>query len=156
MAGPFRALGGGSFHYQVGYIEGNGYAAFVPAAGLLVWAVAAAYLSVALRRGRGLWIVAAGDAVMAINIVATVLTVARAGGLNGFTIQGGEFFTTSGAVLVSGLLIMCFAVPFAGSAVWAMRRARGPGSSLPDPGPTPEREANNTSPGSGALMCCAS
>ena len=62
---------------------------------------------------------AAGDALMALNVVAVVL--ANRSGLTAGQIQAGEDFTITGAQLVPAILI-ALATPLVPSSVWAFRR----------------------------------
>lgn len=118
VLGPWRALfGQPDFHYEVGYVEGTGRGAFVPSLVLLAWALWSAWLPVIKERGRWILLGAVGDALMTVNVVATVLTSDLTAG----RIQAGDYFTIAGAELVSALLVV-FATPLVASSVWAFRR----------------------------------
>lgn len=120
VLGPWRALfNDRNFHYQVGYVEGTGLGAFVPALLLLAWAVASAWLAVAGTRGRSMLVGAIGDALMVLNIGVGLL--ANRTELATARIQAGEYFTITGTELVAAILI-AFATPLVASSVWAFRR----------------------------------
>ena len=118
--GPWRAVfGEPSFHYQVGYLEGTGVGALVPATVLLAWALGAAWFAVAKERGRWMLFGATGDALMAVNIGVTV--VANRSALTTGRIQAGEYFTITGGELVAAILV-ALVTPLVASSVWAFRR----------------------------------
>jgi hypothetical protein len=95
-------------------------AATLPSVLLLTWALTSAFLLASGARGRGLWIVAAGDALFALNQLADL---ARSGVRGGNDIQLGEHLTITGfqALLVMGILFV--GGPAIG-AWWSGRRAR--------------------------------
>ena len=132
VLGPLRAATfDPRFNYQIGFIHAQGAVAFVPSVTVLMWALASAWISVANARGRWMLFPAVGDLLMALNLVAFILSQ-RAEQVR-IKIQGGDFVTITGALLVTGIIVMCIAMPLVATSVWAFRRSgRNPASgSLP-------------------------
>jgi hypothetical protein len=104
--------------FGLGVLHFEKRAATLPAALLLTWALASAWLLVSRRRGRTLWVVAVGDVLFALN---QLLGVIRPGSSN--DIQFGEYLTIRGfqALLIMGILLV--GGP-AFSAWWAGTKAR--------------------------------
>jgi len=101
-----------------GILRFEGRSAVIPAAVVLIWALACAYLAVGKGAGRAMWWVAAFDLLMAANLAAGILS---AGDDN--TIQFGEHFTVpANAGLV--LMLLFFVLGPAVSGIWSVRRAR--------------------------------
>jgi hypothetical protein len=116
---PFRSFLDPAYPgFRLGLLHFEHRAATLPTALLLVWALASAFMLAGGARGPRLWIVAAGDALFAVN---QVFDLARSG--SGSDIQFGEHLTITG---FQALLIM--AVLFVGGpalgAWWSGRRAR--------------------------------
>jgi hypothetical protein len=120
--------------FGVGFIQFNGQAAAFPAALLLGWALATAYIAVS--KGKRSWMVAigAGDIFLALNMGGS-LALDNA---NDWTFQLGEYLTISG---VPGLAILLFFFtgPFVASAIWALSEG-GKGGMMP----REQRTAGNT------------
>lgn len=100
-----------------GILRFEGRSAVIPAAVVLIWALACAYLAVGKGAGRAMWWVAAFDLLMAANLAVGILS---AGGDN--TIQFGEHLTIpANAGLV--LMLLFFTLGPAVSGIWSVRRA---------------------------------
>jgi hypothetical protein len=115
---PFRSLVDPAYPgFRLGLLEFEHRAATLPTLLLLLWALSAAFILASRARGWKLWVVAGGDALFAVNMLADLV---RSG--SGSDIQFGEHLTISG---FQALLIM--AVLFVGgpafSAWWSGRRA---------------------------------
>jgi hypothetical protein len=105
--------------YALGLLRFEGQSAVLPSILVLTWALGAAWLAVSRpTRWRAAWI-AAGDLFWLVNF-SLYAYVGRAD-LARFRIQGGEFFTLEGPVVVAlvGALVL---LPFAASMIWAARR----------------------------------
>jgi hypothetical protein len=127
---PFRAvLDPNYMNYQLGFVQFKGRAAAFPAALVLSWALAAAWVAVAKARGRWMTIIAVGDILFALSVGGAIVV----GGPQEWKFQLGESLTITG---VAGLLVLLFlfTVPFVISGVWAVRRAGSGGTA----GPLPE------------------
>jgi hypothetical protein len=124
---PVRSLlDPGYTGYGVGVFHFEGRAASLPAALVLAWALAAAWVTVGKAGGRWMRLVMVGDILFAASIsVSTLLDDPR-----NWTFQLGEHFTAAGA---SGLLILLclFTLPFIASAIWAAGRTRSGGAAPP-------------------------
>jgi hypothetical protein len=101
----------------VGLLHFEKRAATLPASVLFLWALGSALILASGSRGRKLWLVAAGDALFALNML---LDLARSGG--GGQIQFGEHFTIGGAVAIAIMAILFVGGPALG-AWWSGRRA---------------------------------
>jgi hypothetical protein len=115
---PFRSFLDPAYPgFRLGLLHFEHRAATLPTLLLLLWALSAAFILASCARGWELWVVAAGDALFAVN---QLIDLARSG--SGGDIQFGEHLTISG---FQALLIM--AVLFVGgpavSAWWSGRRA---------------------------------
>ena len=108
--------------FGVGLLHFEKRAATLPASLLFLWALASALILASGSRGRKLWIVAAGDALFALNMLGDL---ARSGG--GGDIQFGEHFTISGAMALAIMAVLFVGGP-ALSACWSGRRALQPAS----------------------------
>lgn len=130
-AAPFRSLFDPNYiGYQLGLMRFEGLWAVLPATLFLVWALSCAWIAVAHGRGRWMKLIAVGDFLFALNLGGGFLLDLVRGDLATSKIQGGEFFTLTGAV--AGLIpLLLFALPFAASAVWATRRAHSGGTMPP-------------------------
>jgi hypothetical protein len=104
----------------LGFLRFGGRAATLPAALLLAWSLASAWLAAAGARGRWLTPVLVGDLFCAINFGGATLCEGRA---DDWKIQLGEKGALTG-LPAALLLLALFTLPFAASAVWAARRAR--------------------------------
>ncbi|HYK19484.1 MAG TPA: hypothetical protein VEV42_02040 [Pyrinomonadaceae bacterium] len=145
VAAPIRSLlDPGYMGYQIGFIRFEGLAASLPAALILAWGLAAAWITVARGRGRWMMLVAVGDILFALNLGASILLDLLRGNFADTKIQGGEYFTISGSVAAS-IILFVVVLPFVASALWAIRRARSGGSAPPlaqerqDSHPNPEK-----------------
>ena len=117
---PIRALLDPHYAgYAVGTIGFEGRAVALPAALILGWALAAAWVSVGKGSGRWMTLVAVGDILFALSIGASILL----SGPQGWKFQLGEHFSVTG---VTGLFVLLcfFTLPFVISALWAVKRAR--------------------------------
>jgi hypothetical protein len=117
---PFRSFLDPAYPgFGLGLLRFEHRAATLPTALLLAWALTSAFLLARGAQGRSLWIVAAGDALFALNQLADL---ARSSG-GGNDIQLGEHLTISGfqALLIMGILFV--GGPAIG-AWWSGRRAR--------------------------------
>jgi hypothetical protein len=115
---PFRSfIDPGYPGFRLGILHFEHRAATLPTALLLLWALGSALILASGGRGRKLWVVAAGDALFAVN---QLLSLFQQGDRN--DIQFGEHLTIGG---LQALLIM--AALFVGgpavSAWWSGRRA---------------------------------
>ena len=111
--------------YGLGVLHFEKRAVALPAALVLGWALAAAWIAVGKGRGRWMRLVMVGDLFFALSMgVALILDDAQ-----NWKFQLGEHFTATGA---AGLLILLgfFTLPFAASAIWAAMRAQT-GSAAP-------------------------
>lgn len=105
--------------YGLGVLHFEKRAVAFPAAVILSWALASAWLTVGKARGRWMKVVMVGDLFMALSMsVALVLDDSQ-----NWKFQLGENFTASG---VAGLLILLclFTFPFIASAIWAAKNTR--------------------------------
>jgi len=112
--------------YGLGVIHFEKRAVALPAALILGWALAAAWIAVGKGRGRWMRLVMVGDLFFALSMgVSILLDDSR-----NWRFQLGEHFTATG---VAGLLILLcfFTLPFIASAIWAARRTRAGGTTPP-------------------------
>ena len=112
--------------YGLGVIQFEKRAAALPAAIVLGWALAAAWVAVGKGRGRWMRLVMVGDLFFALSMgVSIVLDRSQ-----DWRFQLGEHFTATG---VTGLLILLsfFTLPFIASAIWAAGRTRAGGPAPP-------------------------
>ena len=131
VAAPIRSLlDPGYMGYQIGFVRFEGPAASLPAALILAWGLAAAWITVARGRGRWMILVAVGDILFALNLGGSLLLVLLRGDFAGMKIQGGEYFTISGGVAMS-IILFVVVLPFVASAIWAARRAQSGGTAPP-------------------------
>jgi hypothetical protein len=126
----------------LGFLRFAGRAATLPAALLLAWSLASAWLAAAGARGRRLTLVLAFDLFNAVNIGVSTLVEGRA---DDWKIQLGEKGSLTG-LPAAFLMLALFTLPFAASAVWAAGRAR-----TPPPPQTPARagDGDDTEGGGG-------
>jgi hypothetical protein len=119
---PFRAvIESQQFAYAIGFIRFEGLAAALPAALVLAWALASAWIAVSRGAGRWMAVIAGGDGLMALNLGVYLAVMTVQGGLVEGRMQAGEFSTLTDPVTVALVLMLVLAVPFAGSALWAAR-----------------------------------
>ena len=112
--------------YGLGVIQFEKRAVALPAAVVLGWALAAAWVAVGKGRGRWMRLVMVGDLFFALSMgVSIVLDRSQ-----DWRFQLGEHFTATG---VTGLLILLsfFTLPFIASAIWAAGRTRAGGPAPP-------------------------
>jgi hypothetical protein len=112
--------------YGLGMLHFEKRAVALPAAVILGWALASAWIAVGKGRGRWMKVVMVGDLFMALSMsVSLVLDDSE-----NWKFQLGEHFTADG---VAGLLILLclFTLPFIASAIWAGRRTRTDGTKPP-------------------------
>lgn len=100
-----------------GVLRFEGRSAAVPAAIVLVWALASAYLAVGKGTGRAMWWVATFDLLMAANLAAGIL-----GSGSDNTIQFGEHLVISSTAGLAIMLLLFVLGPIA-SGIWSVRRA---------------------------------
>ena len=124
--------------YGLGVLHFEKRAVVFPAAVILSWALASAWLAVGKGRGRWMRVVMIGDLFMALNMTVALIF----DNSQDWTFQLGEYFTAEG---VSGLLILLclFTLPFVASAIWAARRTRIGGTTPPSL-PSGEEERVNS------------
>ena len=132
--------------YGLGVLHFEKYAVAFPAAVILSWALASAWLAVGKGMGRWMRLVMVGDLFVALSMsVSLVLDDSQ-----NWKFQLGEHFTAVGVV---GLLILLclFTLPFIGSAIWAAKRTRTDGTTPPsrqrkeEAQKDSERDGTNTS-----------
>ncbi len=112
--------------YGLGVLHFEKRAVALPAALILGWALAAAWIAVGKGRGRWLRLVMVGDLFFALGMgVAILLDDSQ-----NWKFQLGEQFTATG---VAGLLVLLcfFTLPFVASAIWAASRTRTDGTAPP-------------------------
>lgn len=109
--------------YGLGVLHFEKRAVVLPAALILSWALAAAWVSVGKTRGRWMRLVMIGDLFVASSMALSILLDDS----QNWKFQLGEHFTANGVV---GLLILLgfFTLPFVASALWAASRTRGTGT----------------------------
>src|SRR5829696_6650037 len=112
--------------YGLGVIHFEKRAVVLPAALVLGWALAAAWVAVGKGVGRWMRLVVAGDLFFALGLGLSILL----DGPRDWKFQLGEHFTATG---VAGLLILLcfFTLPFIASAIWAAGRTRAGGKTPP-------------------------
>jgi hypothetical protein len=122
--------------YGLGVIHFEKRAVALPAALILGWALAAAWVAIGRGRGRWMRIVMVGDLFVALSIGVSILL----DGSQNWKFQLGEHFTANG---VAGLLmLLCFfTLPFIASAIWAARRTQPGGTAPPLASNTREERA---------------
>ena len=112
--------------YGLGVLHFEKRAVAFPAAVILIWALASAWLAVGKGKGHWMRLVMVGDLFVALSIS---LSLALDDSQN-WTFQLGEHFTAAG---VAGLLILIclFTLPFIASAIWAATSTRTDGPKPP-------------------------
>ena len=112
--------------YGLGFIHLEKRAVVIPAALILGWALAAAWIAVGKGKGRWMKLVMIGDLFFALSMGLSILLDDS----QNWKFQLGENFTATG---VWGLLILLgfFTLPFIASALWAARRTRTGGTPPP-------------------------
>ena len=112
--------------YGLGVIHLEKRAVALPAALILGWALAAAWIAVGKGRGGWMRLVMAGDLFFASSMGASILLDDSPN----WKFQLGEHFTATG---VAGLLILLglFTLPFIASAIWAAGRTQAGGTAPP-------------------------
>ena len=117
--------------YGLGVLHFEKRAVALPAALVLGWALASAWVAVGQGRGRWLRMVMVGDLFFALSIGLSFLL----GDSRDWKFQLGEYFTADG---VAGLFILLclFTLPFVACAVWAAGRTRARGAAPPAASPT--------------------
>ena len=112
--------------YGLGIIHLEKRAVALPAALVLGWALAAAWVAVGKGRGRWMRLVMVGDLFFALSMGVSILLDDP----RNWKFQLGEHFTASGS---AGLLILLgfFTLPFIASAIWAASRTRAGGTPPP-------------------------
>jgi hypothetical protein len=112
--------------YGLGVIHFEKRAVVLPAALILGWALAAAWVAVGKGRGRWMRLVMVGDLFFALSMGVSLLLDDS----QNWKFQLGEHFTATG---VAGLLILLgfFTLPFIASAIWAASRTRAGGKTPP-------------------------
>jgi hypothetical protein len=131
MVAPIRSFLDPAYPgFQFTFLRFEGRAATLPSAIFLAWALAAAWISVAKGRGRWMRVVTVGDILCALLLIANFFRDLLRGELAGPQIQFGEHLTLSGPFWAL-VLVLLFALPFLGSAAWALSRARSGGGQPP-------------------------
>ena len=112
--------------YGLGVFHFEKRAVALPAALILGWALAAAWVAVGQGRGRWMRLVMIGDLLFALALGVSLLLDDS----QNWKFQLGEHFTVAG---VTGLLILLcfFTLPFIASAIWAAGRTRAGGQKPP-------------------------
>jgi hypothetical protein len=112
--------------YGIGVVHLEKRAVAIPAALILSWALAAAWIAVGKGRGRWMRVVMVGDLFFALSMGLSILLDDS----QNWKFQLGEHFAATGA---EGLLILLgfFTLPFIASAIWAARRTRAGGTTPP-------------------------
>ena len=142
---PIRALLDPEYAgYAVGIVHFEGRAVALPAALILGWALAAAWVSIGKGKGRWMTLVAVGDILFAVSIGMSILL----GGPGEWKFQLGQYFSVAG---VGGLFVLLgfFALPFVISASWALRRASAGGNTPPRTATSKEQQTNSEEDGRG-------
>jgi hypothetical protein len=124
---PFRSLLDPNYaSLSLGLLRFEGQAAALPAALILGWAMAAAWLAVARTRGRWMGLIAAGDSFLALSIAGSLLLSDS----NSWKFQLGEHLAISG---VAGLLVLLGLLtgPLVACAIWAMKQTYSAGNTPP-------------------------
>lgn len=131
VVAPFRSLLDPSYvGWQIGLLRFEGAAVTLPATLVLAWALIAAWLAVAKGRGRWMKLIAAGDTLFALNLVADFFLDLLHGRLATAKLQGGEHFTLVGP-MAALIPLLLFALPFVASAIWAVSRVQSGGTTPP-------------------------
>jgi hypothetical protein len=123
----------------LGFLRFEGMAATLPATLIFAWAVAAAWLAVSKGRGRWMTLVVVGDIFLALNFGGSTLLEGRS---DNWRIELGEGRSITGLAGAS-VLVLVFTLPFVASAIWAARRSRSNGTSLPLNPDLPEQRDSN-------------
>lgn len=112
--------------YGLGVIHFEKRAVALPAALILGWALASAWVAVGKGRGRLMRLLMVGDLVIALSMGISILLDDS----QNWKFQLGEHFTATG---IAGLLILLgfFTLPFIASAIWAASRTRTDGTTPP-------------------------
>lgn len=112
--------------YGLGVLHFEKQAVAFPAAVILSWALASAWLAVGKGKGRWMRLVMVGDLFFALTIMVSLALDEP----QNWKFQLGEHFTADG---IAGLLILLclFTVPFVVSAIWAARSTRMDGTAPP-------------------------
>jgi hypothetical protein len=112
--------------YGIGVLHFQKRAVALPAALILGWALASAWVAVSKARGSWMRLVMVGDLFFALSISVSILLDDS----RDWTVQLGEHFTAAG---VEGLLILLclFTLPFIASAIWAASRTQTSGTTPP-------------------------
>lgn len=116
--------------YSLGFIRFEGRATSLPSALFLIWALSSAWRAVLNTGGRWLKVIAIGDLIFALSLGVSIAWNWFQGKLDGPVIQFGEHLTLSG-LWVALLLLTVLVVPFAASALWAIRRSNAAGTTPP-------------------------
>jgi hypothetical protein len=130
---PIRSILDGDYvGYGLGELHFEKRAVAFPAAVILSWALASAWLAVGKGRGSWMRLVMVGDLFVALSITVSLVVDDS----QNWKFQLGEHFTAAG---VEGLLILLclFTLPFIASAIWAARSTRTDGTTPP---PIPSKE----------------
>jgi hypothetical protein len=112
--------------YGLGVIHFEKRAVAIPAALILGWALAAAWVAIGKGKGRWMRLVMVGDLFLALSMGVSIIFDRS----ENWKFQLGQSFTATG---VAGLLILLcfFTLPFILSAIWAARRTRTGGTTPP-------------------------
>ena len=111
--------------YGVGVLHFEKRAVAFPAAVILSWALASAWLAVGKGRGRWMRLVMVGDLFVALSLSLSLILDSQ-----NWKFQLGEHFTADG--IVGLLMLLClFTLPFIASAIWAATSTRTDGTKPP-------------------------
>jgi hypothetical protein len=124
---PFRSLLDPNYSgLSLGLLRFEGQGAALPAALILGWAMAAAWLAVARTKGRWMGLIAAGDSFFALSIAGALLLSDS----NSWKFQLGEHLAISG---VAGLFVLLGLLtgPLVACAMWAIRQTYSAGNTPP-------------------------
>ena len=112
--------------YGVGVLHFEKRAVALPAALILGWALAAAWIAIGKGKGRWMNVVMLGDLFFGLSMSIAILLDDP----TNWKFQLGENFTAEGT---TGLIILLgfFTLPFFVSAVWAAKRCRSDGTATP-------------------------
>ena len=118
---PFRSLLDPNYiGYGLGMLHLEKRAVALPAALILGWALASAWIAVGKGRGGWMMLVMIGDLIVGLNMgIAIILDRS-----DNWKFELGEHFTATG-VLGLSILLGLITVPFFVCAIWAAKRIRG-------------------------------